>query len=75
MKDILVEEYGDKFFRQHFSMWMELFQRIYTNRGGEVCSKNLSRITAPTLVIQGTHDNMIKMRHAEHLRDNIANAR
>lgn len=75
MRDILIEEYGEEFFKSHFKMWMELFERIYTVRKGELCSKRLHKITSPTLILQGTHDGMIKMKQAEFLRDSIKDSR
>jgi len=75
MKEVLIDEYGEQFFREHFKMWMNLFCRIHTARKNELCSKKVHKISAPTLVIHGTEDNLVKLRHGEFLRDNIPNAR
>ncbi|CAL8069611.1 unnamed protein product [Orchesella dallaii] len=75
MKEVLVDEYGEPFFKEHFAMWMDLFCRIHFARKNELCSKAIHKISAPTLVIHGTEDNLVKMKHGEFLRDNIPNAR
>ncbi len=75
MKDTLIEEYGEPFFNYHFPMWMHLFERINIVRNGELCSKSLDKVKAPTLVLHGKKDDLISPRHAVFLRDNIPNAR
>lgn len=74
-KEALVAEYGEPFFNKHFPIWMNLMERIYTVRRGELCSKNLSKINASTLVLHGSKDRMVMQRHAEFLRDSIPKAK
>lgn len=75
MKETLLKEYDEAFFKEHFTWWMNSFCRIHTDRSSDLCSSQLHEIRCPTLVLHGTDDQLIKPSHGKFLADNIKKSR
>lgn len=47
----------------------------HTNNNGDICTKNLSKISCPTLIVHGARDNRCQPFHGEYLRDHVIGSR
>ncbi|XP_008211373.1 valacyclovir hydrolase [Nasonia vitripennis] len=75
MRAPLVAIYGEKYFQDVWSAWIDGMKRIYDNNGGDICKKDLVKIKCPTLIVHGAKDAMVLGEHPDHLKANIANSR
>lgn len=75
MRAPLIAIYGEKYFQDVWSAWIDGMKRIYDNNGGDICKKDLVKIKCPTLIVHGVKDAMVLKEHPEHLKANIANSR
>ncbi len=58
-----------------WSAWVDAYERIYNERGGEIVADRLKDIKAPVLIIHGDKDAMVDPVHPEHLLKNLPNAK
>lgn len=61
--------YGDEF-PSLWKAWCDAYIKIHRD-GGDVCTKELKNIVAPTLAIHGAKDAMVLGEHIHHLNENI----
>lgn len=69
------EVYGKEYFSKLLSAWVDAMLDIGQRNGGDICKSCVSKITAPTLVIQGDKDPMVPFEHAKYLSENISKAK
>ena len=74
MKEPLIKVYGDSL-QELWSTWMDSINAFQTQNDGDICTKELSKIICPTLVVQGAKDPLVPTFHATHLRDRIKGSR
>ena len=74
MRDPLVKVYGDTL-QDLWSTWMDSIIRFQSHNQGDICLKELSKITCPTLIVQGAKDPLVPAFHGTFLRDRIKGSR
>lgn len=62
--------YGVQGFPILWTGWCNAFKE-YFNRGGDICSEEVHKISCPTLVVQGAKDPMVAMEHVGFLHETI----
>lgn len=65
--------YGAEGFARLWSDWVDVFGRILKERNGDICSGELSKIIAQSLIVHGAKDPMIAAEHIPFLRNHIKN--
>jgi len=75
MKKPLIELYGEEYFRKAWSDCVDCWIGMYEKEGGDICTKELSQINCPTLIIHGKKDPLVGIEHAEYLQKHIKNSR
>ena len=70
-----IEIYGYEGFKRLWWEWLETVNACYTKNGGDICTKALSQVTCPTLVVHGRKDHMTPVFHAEYLREHVRGCR
>ena len=70
-----VEIYGYEGLKRLWWEWLETVNACYTENGGDICTKTLSQVTCPTLVVHGRRDDMTPVFHAEYLREHVRGCR
>ncbi len=73
-KEIFVKEYGSSF-QDLWSNWLDCTKRICRERKGDLCKKELSKITCPTLIFHGAKDHFVPSFHPRYLRDHVTGSR
>lgn len=71
MKQPFVELYGETYFSETWSAWVDGFQKILKENEGDICRDALSKIDAPTLILHGAQDPLVPMEHPVYLHKNI----
>ncbi|XP_060849607.1 valacyclovir hydrolase-like [Rhopalosiphum padi] len=71
MKQPFVELYGEKYFSDTLNAWVDSFQIILKENGGDICREALSKINAPTLILHGAQDPLVPMEHPVYLHKKI----
>nr|XP_039258908.1 LOW QUALITY PROTEIN: valacyclovir hydrolase-like [Styela clava] len=71
MRKPMIDIYGEEYFRQKWSDWVERLHQIFNERNGDIFRKELEHICAPTLIIHGEKDAMVPRFHPEYLHKNI----
>ncbi|KAI4500582.1 hypothetical protein M0802_004174 [Mischocyttarus mexicanus] len=74
MKQPLIDIYGEEYFRNTWSGWIDTMKRIYEKNKGDLCKNDLPKIKCPTLIIHGAKDVMVKPEHPDYLKDHIPNS-
>ncbi|XP_035734380.1 valacyclovir hydrolase-like [Vespa mandarinia] len=74
MKQPLIEVYGEEYFRNTWSDWVDGMERIYEKNKGDLCKNVLAKIKCPTLIIHGAKDVIVKPEHPVYLKDHIKNS-
>lgn len=75
MRAPLIELYGEEYFREIWAGWVDGILKIYEKQNGDLCKESLSKITCPTLIVQGKKDAMVFAEHPIYLKDRIAGAK
>lgn len=65
--------YGADGFARLWSDWVDVFVRILKEKNGDICSAELKKIMAPTLIVHGAKDPMIAAEHIPFLLKHIKN--
>lgn len=73
MREPMEKMYGAEGFSKLWGDWIDVFGKISKINNGDICSKDLSKITARTLIVHGLKDPMIAAEHVPFLRKNIKN--
>ena len=71
----LVEIYGLISLQRLWSSRLDSLVKCYTLNNGDICTKEVSKVRCPTLIIHGQNDGMCPVFHAEYLRDHIQGSR
>uniref|UniRef100_A0A0A9Z804 Valacyclovir hydrolase n=4 Tax=Lygus hesperus TaxID=30085 RepID=A0A0A9Z804_LYGHE len=74
MRTPLEMVYGAEGLRDMMQEWYEALDQIY-KKGGDICKKDLLKITAPTLILHGNKDPVVPDEHPVFLDENLKNAR
>lgn len=70
MRAPMEEVYGVEGFPVLWSAWCNAY-KSYFERGGEICSEDVHKISCPTLVIHGAKDAMVAPEHIDFLHEFI----
>lgn len=71
MRQPFIELYGEKYFSETWSAWVDSFQRILKENNGDICREALPKIIAPTLILHGAQDPLVPLEHPVYLHKNI----
>ncbi|CAI6343250.1 unnamed protein product [Macrosiphum euphorbiae] len=71
MRQPFIDLYGEKYFSDTWNAWVNSFQIILKENGGDICREALSKIDAPTLILHGAQDPLVPMEHPVHLHKKI----
>jgi valacyclovir hydrolase len=71
----LINLYGEEGLAAMVSQWVDTLLGIYKNKDGDICKDCLSKISCPTLIIQGTKDAMIAPEHPGYLLKHIRHSK
>lgn len=71
MKQPFIDLYGNKYFSETWSAWIDSFKKILKENKGDICREALSKINAPTLILHGAQDPLVPIEHAVYLHQNI----
>lgn len=66
--------YGDSL-QELFSSWIRSMRSFQTQSNGDICTKELAKITCSTLVVNGRKDPFVPMFHATYICDRIKDCR
>ncbi|OAD57074.1 Valacyclovir hydrolase [Eufriesea mexicana] len=75
MRAPLIAVYGEEYFRNTWSNWVNAILRIYEKQNGDLCKQSLAKIKCPSLIIQGNKDAMVLPEHPTYLKNHINGAR
>jgi len=75
MRTSMIQTYGEDYFRQTWSNWIDAMLRLYNAQNGDLCKQFLPKIKCPTFIIHGAKDVMILSEHPMYLKQNIINSR
>ena len=75
LRDVWTEMYGASAFQKMWSAWLDSFNRCLSNKKGDICIEELSKIVCPTLIVHGAKDGMCPLLHGEFLRDHVTGSR
>lgn len=71
MRQPFIELYGEKYFSETWSAWVDSFQTILKQNKGDICREALPKISAPTLILHGAQDPLVPMEHPVYLHNNL----
>jgi len=71
MRQPFIDLYGEQYFSDTWNAWVDSFQIILKENGGDICREALSKINAPTLILHGAQDPLVPMEHPVHLHKKI----
>lgn len=71
MRKPLETLYGADYFKTKWEEWVDTFEKIYSERGGDLCKEYLPLIQAQTLILHGEKDPMLAKEHVPYLLKNI----
>lgn len=74
MREPMERMYGAEAFSKLWSDWVDIREKIVQLNKGDICSKDLCKITAPTLLLHGGKDPMIYNVHGQFLKKHIKNS-
>lgn len=75
MKAPMIQIYGEDYFRNTWSNWIDAMLRLYKKQNGDLCKQVLSKIKCPTLIIHGAKDVMVLPEHPTYLKQKINDSR
>ncbi|XP_078337615.1 serine hydrolase BPHL-like isoform X2 [Crassostrea virginica] len=75
MRSPFMALYGEEYFRQQWSNWVDAYQAYYDKRSGDICKDDLKHIKAKTLIIHGIKDPLVPLEHPDYLHHNIKGSR
>ena len=75
MRDPLVAVYGQDGLQELWSKWINAITEFRVEHDGDICKKEVSRITCPTLIVHGAKDPLVPSFHPEFLRDHVTGSR
>lgn len=75
MRAPLVAIYGEKYFQDTWSSWIDAMRLIFENKNGDVCQKDLRKIKCPSLIVHGEKDAIVFREHPDYLKANITNSK
>nr|CAD7459405.1 unnamed protein product [Timema tahoe] len=71
MRAPLVALYGEEYFQNTWSRWVDTFVSLYRERQGDICKDCLPLIQCRTLIAHGMKDPMIAPEHLNYLLKHI----
>uniref|UniRef100_A0A6M2DKN0 Putative hydrolase n=1 Tax=Xenopsylla cheopis TaxID=163159 RepID=A0A6M2DKN0_XENCH len=71
MREPLEKLYGEEYFQNAMSQWVDAFKEMYNKNEGNICREYLSKIECPTFIVHGAKDPMISSEHVPYLNKNI----
>lgn len=71
----MIAFYGEEYFKKTWCDWVDAFMRLYKNHSGDICKREVTQISCPTLIIHGKKDPMVIPEHPEYLHKNIKGSR
>lgn len=71
MREPFIKLYGERYFSDTWSAWVNSFQTILKDNKGDICCEELSKIDIPTLILHGAQDPLVPMEHPVYLHKNI----
>lgn len=71
----MLAAYGEEYFRNTWSAWVDAMTRLYEIGNGDICKKVLPKIKCPTLIVHGGKDVMVHPEHPTYLKEHIKNSR
>lgn len=74
MRQPYVELYGEKYFSETWSAWVDSFQTILKENKGDIFREELPKIRAPTLILHGAQDPLVPMEQPVYLHKNLKHA-
>lgn len=74
MRESLVKVYGDSL-QDMWTKWMDSMLEFYEAHGGDICVKELSKITCDTLIVHGAKDPLVPSFHPKFLLDHVTTSR
>nr|CAD7425163.1 unnamed protein product [Timema monikensis] len=75
MRAPLVALYGEEYFQNTWSRWVDTFVSLYRERQGDICKDCLPLIQCRTLIAHGMKDPMIAPEHLNYLLKHIKASR
>ncbi len=75
MKAPMIKMYGEPYFREKWTAWIDAYTEIYEKGGGDIITKELSKIKCPTFIIHGAKDAMVPPEHPDYFKKNIEGAK
>ncbi|RLU24479.1 hypothetical protein DMN91_002568 [Ooceraea biroi] len=75
MRTPMIQAYGEDYFRQTWTNWIDGMLKLYDKQNGDVCKQALSRIKCPTFIIHGAKDALVLPEHSTYLKQNITDSR
>ncbi|XP_048769636.2 valacyclovir hydrolase-like [Ostrea edulis] len=75
MRSPFLSLYGEKYFREQWSNWIDAYQAYFDKRNGDICKDDLKNIAARTLIIHGIKDPMVPLEHPDYLHHHIKGSR
>lgn len=72
--DPFLEVYGSSL-QTMWSEWLDTINDYYSKNNGDICTKILSSVTRPTLILHGAQDKFCLPFHGEYLRDHVTGSR
>ncbi|XP_014666242.1 PREDICTED: valacyclovir hydrolase-like isoform X2 [Priapulus caudatus] len=70
MKGPMLAMYGEGF-QKLWSDWIDGFDRLLREKGGDLCLSETDKVRCPTLIIHGQKDAMVGQEHADYLHSHI----
>ncbi|KAL3859109.1 hypothetical protein ACJMK2_009341 [Sinanodonta woodiana] len=75
MRTPFMAMYGEKYFQQQWSNWVDAYKNYFVKRNGDICMDDLPKIKAKTLIVHGLKDPLVPLEHPDYLHTNIAGSR
>ncbi|XP_058789927.1 valacyclovir hydrolase-like [Phymastichus coffea] len=75
MRVPLIAIYGEKYFQDTWSNWIDAMRFIFENNNGNICKEDLCKIKCPSLIVHGEKDTMVFREHPDYLKAHIKNSK
>lgn len=66
--------YGEEYFTKTWQGLIDYLEYTASNLNGEICREALPKIIAPTLIVHGTSDEVVDIKHARYILENVNNS-
>jgi valacyclovir hydrolase len=75
MREPLEQLYGAGYFKKTWENWVDAFVAIYKQKGGDLCTEFVKKVTAETLILHGEKDPMLSKVHVPYLMKELKSTR